>query len=80
MSFKLDNLGWFYRGKMEQNAALPESLDHKIVYFTLVTFTVAGFLTIFARLVQSARLILSLFVLPGRPVYLFVSVNAVQSD
>ena len=80
MFFKLDNLGWFYRGKMEQNAALPESLDHNIIYYTLATFTVVGFLTIFATLVQSARLILSLFILPGTPVYLFVSVNALQSD
>lgn len=80
MSFKLDNLGWFYRGKMEQSTALTESLDHKIVYYTLVTFTVAGFLTILARLVQFARLMLSLFVLPGKSVYLSVPVNAVPSD
>lgn len=80
MSFKLDNLGWFYRGKTEQAAAIPESLDHKIVYYILVSFTVAGFLTIFARLVQFARLLLSLFILPGRPVYSSVSINAFQED
>ena len=68
MSYKIDNLGWFYRGKMEQYAALPGSLDNKISYYALLTCTVAGFLTIFARLVQFARLMLSLFVLPGRPV------------
>lgn len=76
MSFKLDNLGWFYRGKMGQPDALPESLDHKFVYYILVTFTVVGFLAIFTRLVQFARLIFSLFVLPGRPVCPSVPVSA----
>ena len=69
MSFKLDNLGWFYSGKMEQSTSLPKFLDHKIVYYVLVTFTVAGFLTVAARLIQFARLMLSLFVLPGKSVY-----------
>lgn len=68
MSLKLDSLASFYKEKMASSAPLPESVDHKIVYYTLVTFTVAGFLTIFARLIQFARLMLSLFVLPGRPV------------
>ena len=68
MSFKLDNLAWFYRGKMEQSTALSESLDQKIIYYALVTFTVTGFLTIFTEIIQLARLMLSLFLLPGRPV------------
>lgn len=80
MSLKLDNLGWFYRGKMEQSAALPESLDHKIVYYVLVTFTVAGFLTISARFMQFARLMLSLFILPGKPVYSLIPINAIPLD
>ena len=68
MSYKLDNLGWFYRSQMEQYATLPGSLDNKISYYALLTCTVAGFFTIVAGLVQFARLMLSLFVLPGRPV------------
>ena len=68
MSYKLDNLGWFYRGNMEPYAALPDSLDNKVSYYALLTCSVAGFLTIFAGLVQFARLILSLFILPGKPV------------
>ena len=79
MSFMLESLASFYREKMGSSAPLPESMDHKIVYYTLVTFTVAGFLAIFARLLQFVRLILSLFVLPGRPVYFFVPTNALQS-
>ena len=65
MSSNLDQLRSLYRGNMEQPATLPESL-----FYILVTFTVVGFLTISARLIQFVRLILSLFVLPGRPVYL----------
>ena len=72
MSSKLDNLGWYYRGIMEQTV-LPESLDHWIVYYVLVTFTVAGLFTISARLIQFVRLMLSLFVLPGEPVSLSLS-------
>ena len=68
MSLKLDNLAAFYREKMEQSAQLPASLDHWIVYYALLTFTVAGFFTIFGRLSQLARLMLSLFVLPGKSV------------
>ena len=64
---------------MEQTSPLPESLDHWIVYYVLVTFTVAGFLTISARLVQFVRLMLSLFVLPGKSVHLSLAINAVQS-
>ena len=79
MSLKLDNLAWFYRGKVDQPAALAESLDHKIVYYALVTFTVTGFLTILVRLVQFVRLMLSLFVIPGKPVNSSVPVNAVSS-
>ena len=68
MSYKLDDLGWFYREMMEPYAALPGSLDNKISHYALLTCTVAGFFTIVAGLVQLARLVLSLFVLPGRPV------------
>ena len=68
MSYNLDNLGWFYRGKMEQYAILPSSLDNKIAYYALLVCSVAGLFTIVAGLLQFARLMLSLFVLPGRPV------------
>lgn len=78
MSSKLDNLGWYYRGIMEQTV-LPESLDHWIVYYVLVTFTIVGFFTISARLIHFVRLMLSLFVLPGEPVSLSLAMNAVQS-
>lgn len=78
MSLKLDSLASFYKGKMASSAPLPESMDHKIVYYTLVTFTVAGFLTIFARLIQFARLMLSLFVLPGRPVGILLCSQQMQ--
>ena len=69
MSSRIDKLAWFYRGKMDQSSALPESLHHKIVYYLLVTFTVVGFLTISSRLIQFTRLMLSLFIIPGKPVY-----------
>lgn len=75
MSSKLYNLAWFYRGKMDQSTVLSESLDHKIIYFLLVTSTVAGFLTIFTKFIQFVRLMLSLFVLPGKPVYLSLPVK-----
>lgn len=68
MSSSLDNLGWFYRGKVEQATGIKETLDHKIVYALLVTFTVTGFLAIASYIVQFIRLLLSLFVLPGKPV------------
>lgn len=80
MSSKLDNFAWFYRGKMEHSTALSESLDHNIVYYILVASTTVGFLTIFARLIQFARLLLSLFVLPGTPVFFSIPVNAISSD
>ena len=64
---------------METAAESSESLDHKIVYYILVTFTVAGFLTILTQFVQFARLMLSLFVLPGKPVCLSIPMNAVPS-
>ena len=64
---------------MEGKGSLPESLDHWIVYYMLVTFTVAGFLTISATLFQFVRLMLSLFVLPGKSVYLSRPTDAVQS-
>ncbi len=80
MSSRLNNLAWFYQGKMEQSSALTESLDHQIVYYVLVTFTVVGFLTIFSRIIQFARLMLSLYILPGTPVHPSIPPNAVPSD
>ena len=80
MSSRLDNLAWFYRGNMEQSSALSESLDHKIVYYILVTCTVVGFLTIFSRIIQFARLVLSLYIFPGTPVYPSIPPNAAPSD
>ena len=68
MAPSLENLGWFYKGKAEQAVGKAESLDHKIVYLLLVLFTVTGFFTILTRLYQYARLITSLFVLPGKSV------------
>lgn len=62
---------------MGQSTQLPESLDHWIVNYALLTFTVAGFYTIFGLFLQFARLILSLFVLPGKSVNLPVPTNAV---
>ncbi len=63
-----DNLGWFNRGKMEQVMGVPESLDYKIVYALLVACTVTGFFAIALYIVQFIRLMLSLFVLPGKSV------------
>ena len=72
MAFELDNLGWFYRGKMEQSSTIPESLNHKIVYFLLVTFTITGFLTISSYIFRFSRLTFSLFILPGKSVRLIL--------
>lgn len=81
MSPALDNLGWFYRGKMEQATGVPESLDHKIVYTMLVTFTVTGFVAMAFYAMQFIRLMLSLFVLPGKPVSSITSsVNVPGAD
>ena len=68
MAPSLDNLGSFYRGKMEQATGVQESLDYKVVSYVLLTFTVVGFLAVFSRLALLARLFFSLFVLPGKPV------------
>ena len=69
MAPSLDNLGWFYRGKAdEQASAVPESLNHKIVYLLLASFTATGFLVISFYVGQLIRLILSLCVLRGKPV------------
>ncbi len=53
---------------MEQLTGVQESLDHKIVYALLVTCTVTGFFAIALYIVQFIRLMLSLFVLPGKSV------------
>ncbi len=68
MAPSLDNLGWFYRGKVEQAAGMSEPLDHKIIYSLLTVFTAIGFYVTFSTLFQLARLVCSLFVLPGKPV------------
>ena len=68
MAPSLDNLGWFYRGKVEQAAGMSESLDHKIIYSLLTVLTAIGFGVTFSTLFQLARLLCSLFVLPGKPV------------
>lgn len=70
MAPSLDNLGWFYRGKVQQATGVGESLDQTIIYLCLVTFTVAGFFAIGLYVFQFIRLLLSLFVLPGKPVRL----------
>ena len=64
MAPSLDNLGWFYRGKVEQAAGMSERLDHKIIYI----LAAIGFGVTFSTLFQLARLVCSLFVLPGKPV------------
>ena len=53
---------------MEHATGVQESLDHKIFHYLMVTFTVVGFFAIFLRLAQAIRLLLSLFVLPGKSV------------
>jgi len=53
---------------MEQATGAQESLDHKITHALLVAFTVTGFFAIGTYVVQFMRLMLSLFVLPGKPV------------
>lgn len=68
MASSFDNLGWFYRGRREQATTVPESLDHKIMYLLLATFTVTGFFATSLYVVQLIRLILSLFILPGKSV------------
>ena len=80
MPMELDNLARFYRRNMENSTPLPKSLDHPVVYYLLVTFTVAGFFTVFARLIQFIRLMLSLFLLPGKPVIFSLPENAIPSD
>ncbi len=50
MAPSLDSLAWFYRGKAEQAVGPPETLDHKIIYFLLATFTVTGFFAISIQL------------------------------
>jgi len=68
----LDNLGWFYRGKAEQAVGVPKTLDHKIIYILLATFTVTGFFAISLQLFSFVRLLFSLFILPGKSVSLLL--------
>ena len=79
MASNLGNLGWFYRGKMEQATGVPESLDNKIVYFLFNTFAVTGFFVIALYTFQITRLMLSLFVLSGKPVQLILPSSASNS-
>jgi len=66
MAQSWENIVWFYSGKLSKQT--PESLDHKIFYGLLSLFTLTGFLYLLYLLVQFTRLLLSLFVLPGKPV------------
>ncbi len=68
MSSKLLNMGWYYRGRAENEMGTPESLNYQILYALLVTFTITGFLSILFWSVRFVRLFLSLFILPGRRV------------
>ena len=68
MAASLHNVGWFYRGKLEQATGAPEAPEHKIIYFLWVSLTVIGFLTIASCVIQFIRLVFSLFILPGKPV------------
>jgi len=58
---------------MQQASTVPESFDHRVVYFLLVTFTVAGFFAVALYITHFLRLMLSLFVLPGKSVCSVVS-------
>ena len=70
MADKSNELNWFYGCKMEQRFGSPsESLIHSIFYFVLAVSTVTGFVFLCSRLFDFVRLILSLFVLPGIPVW-----------
>ena len=76
MADQLNNLGWFYRGRIEQQFGSPDdSLFHTFFYFLLATSTVTGFLFLSSRLFDFIRLIISLFVLPGIPVRPFLSLS-----
>ena len=68
MASIFESLSWFHSGKMQPTTDVPESFDHRIVYFLLVTFTVTGFLTFSLYVTHFTRLVLSLFILPGRSV------------
>lgn len=69
MADRLNNLGWFYGGKMEQQFGSPnDSVIHSVFYFLTTASTITGSIFLCARLFDFVRLILSLFVLPGTPV------------
>ena len=54
---------------MDQATNVPESLNQKIVDLSLVTFTVTGLFVVALYTFQFFRLMLSLFVLSGKPVF-----------
>jgi len=68
MAPSLDDLGYFYGKKMDQATGVQESFDHKVLHALLVTCTVTGFFAIALYTIQFMRLMLSLFVLPGKSV------------
>ena len=71
MADKLNDVGWFYRGKMEQQFGPPsDTFVHTFFYLALAASTITGFIFLCSRLFDFIRLILSLFVLPGIPVRL----------
>lgn len=70
MTERLNGLGGFYRGRMEQQFGQSESsLINTFSQVVLATSTITGFLFLCCRLFDFIRLILSLFVLPGTPVW-----------
>lgn len=68
MAPDLDSRGWYHGKELEQATGIQESLNHKMLYALLATCTATGFVAIAAYLVQFIRLMLSLFVLPGKSV------------
>ena len=68
MAARLDNLGWFYRGKLEQQFGGPEPLNQKMFYLLIALSTIVGFSVITWQISQFLRLLSSIFFLPGKSV------------
>lgn len=68
MVASLDQLGWFYRGRMEQHGLGAETSGNKLLYLILATSTITGLYVISLRIFQLSRLLFSLFILPGNSV------------